>query len=43
MDFADASLVVLCERMKIREIASVDSDLGIYRTREKKVFKNVFL
>jgi predicted nucleic acid-binding protein len=43
MDFADASLVVLCERMKIRNIASVDSDFGIYRTREKKTFKNVFL
>jgi uncharacterized protein len=43
MDFADASLVVLCERMKIRDVASVDSDFGIYRTREKKAFKNVFL
>ncbi len=43
IDFADASLVVLCERMKIREIASVDSDFRIYRTREKKTFKNVFL
>jgi predicted nucleic acid-binding protein len=43
MDFADASLVVLCERIKIREVASVESDFGIYRTREKKTFKNVFL
>ncbi len=43
MDFADASLVVLCERMKIRDIASIDSDFGIYRTREKKAFKNVFV
>ena len=43
MDFADASLVVLCERMKIRDIASIDKDFGIYRTREKKAFKNVFL
>ncbi|HEX2959352.1 MAG TPA: hypothetical protein VHO70_21135 [Chitinispirillaceae bacterium] len=43
MDFADASLVVLCERMKIRDVASVDSDFGIYRTREKKAFKNAFL
>ncbi len=43
MDFADASLIVLCERMKIRDIASIDKDFGIYRTREKKMLKNVFL
>lgn len=43
MDFADASLVVLCEKMKIREVASIDRDFGIYRTREKKAFKNVFM
>jgi len=43
MDFADASLVVLCDRMNIRDIASVDRDFGIYRTREKKTFNNIFL
>lgn len=43
MDFTDASLVVLCERMKIREVASIDRDFGIYRTHEKKAFNNVFL
>ncbi len=43
MDFADASLVVLGERLNIREIASVDGDFGVYRTREKKGFRNVFL
>jgi uncharacterized protein len=43
MDFADASLVVLCERMKIGEIASIDKDFGIYRTHDKKSFRNVFL
>lgn len=43
MDFADASLVVLCERLKIKEIASVDKDFGIYRTRDKKGFHNIFL
>ena len=42
MDFADASLVVLCERMKIRDVASIDSDFGIYRILEKYVFKNIF-
>jgi predicted nucleic acid-binding protein len=43
MDFADASLVVLCERMKIGDIASIDKDFGIYRMRDKKSMKNVFL
>lgn len=43
MDFTDASLVVICERMKIQEIASIDRDFGIYRTQEKKAIKNVFL
>jgi len=43
MDFADASLVVLCERMKIKDIASIDKDFGIYRTRDKAAFRNLFL
>jgi predicted nucleic acid-binding protein len=43
MDFADASLVVLCERMRIREIASIDGDFLIYRTHDKKHFRNFFL
>jgi uncharacterized protein len=42
MDFADASLVVLCERMKIKDIASVDRDFGIYRTRERQPLRNIF-
>jgi len=43
MDYADASLVVLCERLKIKEIASIDKDFGIYRTQDKKSFRNIFL
>ncbi|OGL46742.1 MAG: pilus assembly protein [Candidatus Schekmanbacteria bacterium RBG_13_48_7] len=43
MDFADASLIVLSERMKIKEVASIDKDFGIYRTRDKQRFHNVFL
>ncbi len=43
MDFADASLVVLCERVKIIDVASVDKDFGIFRTRDKKAFRNIFL
>jgi predicted nucleic acid-binding protein len=42
MDFADASLVVLCERMQVGDIASVDRDFGIYRTLEKKALINTF-
>ena len=42
MDFADASLVALCERMKIKDIASVDRDFGIYRTQERQPLRNIF-
>ena len=42
-DFADASLVALCERLKIWDIASVDSDFTIYRARDKRRFNNRFL
>lgn len=42
MDFADASLVVLCERLHIKEVASIDKDFGIYRTIDKKGFRNIF-
>jgi uncharacterized protein len=42
MDFADASLVALCERMKIKDIASVDRDFGIYRTKERQPLRNIF-
>lgn len=43
MDFADASLVALCERLGIRDIASVDSDFLIYRYRNRLTFRNVLL
>ena len=42
-DFADASLVALCERLKVWDIASVDSDFTIYRGRDKRRFNNRFL
>lgn len=41
-DFADASLVALCERLSITDVASVDSDFTIYRTRDRRVFRNLF-
>jgi predicted nucleic acid-binding protein len=43
MDFADASLVVICERLKIREVASIDKDFLVYRTSNKNSLRNVFL
>jgi uncharacterized protein len=41
-DFADAALIVLCERLKIKEIASIDKDFTVYRFKDKQGFRNVF-
>lgn len=41
-DFADASLVALCERIKVWDVASVDGDFTIYRGRDKRRFNNLF-
>jgi predicted nucleic acid-binding protein len=41
-DFADASLVALCERLRLHEVASVDADFTIYRTRDRRTFTNRF-
>lgn len=40
-DFADASLVALCERRGLRQIASIDRDFAIYRTLTNERFENV--
>mgnify|MGYP003374100667 FL=1 len=42
-DFADASLVALCERLKIWDVASVDRDFTVYRGPDKRRFRNRFL
>jgi uncharacterized protein len=42
-DFGDASLVALAERIGTLEVATIDSDFDIYRTKEKRRFTNVFL
>lgn len=42
MDLSDASLVVISERLKIKEIITIDSDYFIYRTTEREMLKNVF-
>jgi len=41
-DFADASLVALCERLRTTAVASVDQDFTIYRTRDRGSFRNLF-
>jgi predicted nucleic acid-binding protein len=40
--FADASLVALCERLRITTVASVDSDFTIDRMRDRRGFRNLF-
>jgi uncharacterized protein len=41
-DFADASLVALCERLGTERIATLDRDFEIYRTSKRKRLRNVF-
>lgn len=41
-DFADASLVALCERLNTTLVASVDKDFTIYRAQSNKTFSNLF-
>ena len=42
MDLADVSLVVLSERLKIREIITIDTEYYIYRTIKREMIKNIF-
>lgn len=42
MDFTDAVLVALCERLGIHHVASVDRDFAIYRYKGRGKFSNVF-
>jgi predicted nucleic acid-binding protein len=41
-DFADASLVALCERRRITTVASVDSDFTVYRMQDRRGLRNLF-
>ncbi len=43
MDFADACLVLLAEKMGINTIATIDRDFSIYRIKGKKAFKTILL
>lgn len=41
-DFADASLVAMCERRGIVSIATLDRHFDVYRTSDRKRLRNVF-
>ncbi|MBU0499480.1 MAG: PIN domain-containing protein [Gammaproteobacteria bacterium] len=41
-DFADASLIGLCERLNTRIVATVDSDFTVYRDYARHHFTSVF-
>jgi predicted nucleic acid-binding protein len=43
MDFTDAVVVALCERLGIHHVASVDRDFAIYRYKGRTKFINMFL
>ena len=42
MDFTDAVVVALCERLGTNHVASVDRDFTIYRYKGRTKFVNVF-
>ncbi len=42
MDFADSSLIILSEKMKITEIISIDTDFFVYRNIRNQYLKNIF-
>ncbi|MBM3699327.1 MAG: PIN domain-containing protein [Actinobacteria bacterium] len=42
MDLADATLVIISERLGIKEIITIDSDYYIYRTTEREMLRNIF-
>ncbi|MCI0685520.1 MAG: PIN domain-containing protein [Gemmataceae bacterium] len=42
MDFTDAVVVALCERLGTHHVASVDRDFAIYRYKGRGKFVNVF-
>ena len=42
MDLADASLIIISERLGLKEIITIDSDYYIYRTIKKEMIRNIF-
>lgn len=41
-DFADASLLAMCERRSITAIATLDKDFNVYQLQSGDKFRNVF-
>ncbi len=41
-DFADTSLIALCERLDTVLVATIDTDFDVYKTKRGKPFTNVF-
>ena len=41
MDYADASLILIGEKLKITEILTIDNDFSIYKFKNGKQFKNL--
>jgi predicted nucleic acid-binding protein len=41
-DFADASLLAMCERRGIAAVATLDQHFDVYRTADRKRLRNVF-
>ena len=42
MDLVDASLIIISERLKAKDIITIDSDYYIYRTLDKEMLTNIF-
>jgi len=42
MDFADACLVLIGERLNLSEVATIHRDFSIYRIKGKRKFTNIF-
>ena len=42
MDLADATLIIISERLGLKEIITIDSDYYIYRTTEREMLINIF-
>jgi len=43
IEFADASVVAVCERLETKLVATLDSDFNVYRFKDQHAFQNVFL
>jgi len=42
MDFADATIVAVSERLGIRDVATLDSHFVVYRLHDRQIFRNHF-